>query len=78
MGIGIQYLLSCVVLMCFLVVFHLPYAEMVSQTILAPPIDIVLHRASCTQSIERFLIKTLYSDLLASEISYIIKDKLVK
>lgn len=78
MGLGIQYLLSCVVLMCFLVVFHLLYTEMVGQTILAPPVDIVLHRASCTQSIERFLIKTLYSDLLAPESSYVIEDKLVK
>lgn len=54
MGLGIQYLLSCVVLVCFLVVFHLLYTEMVGQTILAPPVDIELHRASCTQSIERF------------------------
>lgn len=47
-GLGIQYVLSCVVLMCLLVVFHLPCTDSRSNCSSSANADIVLHGASCT------------------------------
>lgn len=47
------------------------YRDHRSNYIGSTNIDIVLHRASCTQSMERFLMKTLYNDALASGCLYI-------